>query len=140
MLSTYIKVYSSCIQVPMTKELLNRPQVYFPLHQLCCEVMTQGMRVKPVYSSSPSQAGDDSINAPGVKSVKYSMLHSFASALFSQRNYQPLGYRDYPVFPVFSVKVITLPDGNNTAIEIDVADQSEYRTRLTGLLDLFKFK
>ena len=79
--------------------------------------------MKPVYSSSPSQAGDDSINAPGVKSIKYSMLHCFTSALFSHRNYQPLSYRNYPVLPVLSVEVITLPDSNNTAIEIDIADQ-----------------
>jgi len=85
--------------------------------------MTQGMRVKPVYSSSPSQTGDDSINAPGIKSIKYPMVRPFTSALFSQRNYQPLSYRNYSVLPVLSVKVITLPDGNNPAVEIDITDQ-----------------
>ena len=73
----------------MAQQELDFSQVSPLFQQLGGKEVSQAVGVESIQAGRPGQAGDDSINAACIQSVKHLLLCRLAGALLAQGNHDP---------------------------------------------------
>jgi len=101
----------------MAQQELDFSQVSPLFQKLGGKEMSQAMGVESIQAGRPGQAGDDSINAVPIQSVKHLLLCCLAGALLTQGNYDPFRHGDNSLSSAFAQ-----PDQDTLPVKVQVRD------------------